>query len=77
LLDYQVRGISNAASRYHKILEENKILYNNPQDLKGSISVYCRIKPHFRGQSDAHDAVEFTGEDGSLIVNISKMGKDV
>lgn len=77
LLDNQVRGISNAASGYHRVVEENKILYNNLQDLKGSIRVYCRIKPQFGGQSDAHSAVEFIGEDGSLLVNTSKMGKDV
>lgn len=49
-----------------------------PVDIRGSgcIRVYCRIKPHFGGQSDAHGAVEFIGEDGSL-VNTSKMGKNV
>lgn len=77
LLDNQIAGISNAASGYHRVLEENKILYNNLQDLKGSIRVYCRIRPHFGGQSEAQSAVEFIGEDGSLLVNTSKMGKDV
>jgi len=78
LLDNQVAGISNAASGYHRVLEENKILYNSLQELKGSIRVYCRIRPHFGGQSEAHhSAVELIGEDGSLLVNTSKMGKDV
>eukprot|EP00253_Pinus_taeda_P031313 PITA_31313 len=77
LLDNQVAGISNAASGYHRVLEENKILYNSLQELKGSIRVYCRIRPHFGGQSEAHSAVELIAEDGSLLVNTSKMGKDV
>ena len=76
----QIREMCSVnSSGYHRVLEENKILYNNLQDLKGSIRVFCRIRPHFGGQSDAdaQSAVEFIGEDGSLLVNTSKMGKDV
>ena len=77
LLDNQIRGICSAASGYHRVLEENKTLYSNLQDLRGNIKVYCRIRPHFGGQSDAQSAVEFIGEDGFLLVNTSKMGKDI
>lgn len=31
-------GLAHAASSYHKVLEENRKLYNQVQDLKGKIS---------------------------------------
>ncbi|GJN02635.1 hypothetical protein PR202_ga20006 [Eleusine coracana subsp. coracana] len=37
---------------YHKLLEENRKLYNQVQDLKGNIRVYCRVKPFPKAQSD-------------------------
>ncbi|KAL2542432.1 Kinesin KP1 [Abeliophyllum distichum] len=41
-LGNHVKGLEVAASSYHKVLEENRLLYNQVQDLKGTIRVYCR-----------------------------------
>lgn len=32
-----VHGLAHAASGYHRVLEENRKLYNQVQDLKGNI----------------------------------------
>lgn len=46
-----INGLAHAASGYHRVLEENRKLYNQVQDLKGSIRVYCRVRPFLPGQS--------------------------
>lgn len=41
-----VHGLAHAASGYHKVLDENRKLYNQVQDLKGKIvhsSSYCDL----------------------------------
>ncbi|OQU81751.1 hypothetical protein SORBI_3006G112800 [Sorghum bicolor] len=64
-------------SAYRKLLEENRKLYNQVQDLKGSIRVYCRVKPFPKTQSDQRSTVDHIGENGEiLIVNPQKQGKD-
>ncbi|ESW35145.1 hypothetical protein PHAVU_001G210500 [Phaseolus vulgaris] len=74
-LGMHVHGLAHAASGYHRVLEENRKLYNQVQDLKGSIRVYCRVRPFFPGQPNHLSAVENT-EDGTITVNIpSKNGK--
>ncbi|RLN29873.1 hypothetical protein C2845_PM05G15600 [Panicum miliaceum] len=49
--------ISNSASQYHKVLEENRKLYNQIQDLKGNIRVYCRVRPFLPGQISSSSSV--------------------
>ncbi|XP_019187557.1 PREDICTED: kinesin-like protein KIN-14L isoform X2 [Ipomoea nil] len=66
LLADQVLEISTSALGYKKLVKENRNLYNMVQDLKGSIRVYCRIRPSFL--ADAKTAIDFIGEDGSLVV---------
>ncbi|CAD6260595.1 unnamed protein product [Miscanthus lutarioriparius] len=62
---------------YRKLLEENRKLYNQVQDLKGSIRVYCRVKPFPKTQSDQRSTVDHIGENGEiLIANPQKQGKD-
>ncbi|TKY61748.1 Kinesin-4 protein [Spatholobus suberectus] len=74
-LGVHIHGLANAASGYHRVLEENRKLYNQVQDLKGSIRVYCRVRPFFPGQSNHLSAVENI-EDGIITINIpSKNGK--
>ncbi|KAJ9547962.1 hypothetical protein OSB04_020505 [Centaurea solstitialis] len=71
----QVDELSTAAQGYHKVVKENRTLYNMVQDLKGNIRVYCRIRPAFR--NDTKNVVDFIGEDGSLVVlDPSKPSKD-
>ncbi|RDX70472.1 Kinesin-like protein KIN-14L, partial [Mucuna pruriens] len=62
----QIQDMSNKALGYHRVVEENRKLYNLVQDLKGNIRVYCRIRPSFRAESK--NVVDFIGEDGSLFI---------
>ncbi|KAK7337490.1 hypothetical protein VNO77_18067 [Canavalia gladiata] len=74
-LGMHIHGLAHAASGYHRVLEENRKLYNQVQDLKGSIRVYCRVRPFFPGQSN-HLSTVGSIEDGTIAVNIpSKNGK--
>ncbi|XP_050364601.1 kinesin-like protein KIN-14I [Argentina anserina] len=63
-----IHGLAHAASGYHKVLEENRKLYNQVQDLKGSIRVYCRVRPFLSGQSNNLSCVDHM-EDGNITVN--------
>ncbi|XP_024964619.1 kinesin-like protein KIN-14L [Cynara cardunculus var. scolymus] len=74
-MESQVEELSTAAQGYHKVVKENRTLYNMVQDLKGNIRVYCRIRPAFR--ADTKNVIDFIGEDGSLVVlDPSKPNKD-
>uniref|UniRef100_A0A0D9Y027 Kinesin motor domain-containing protein n=1 Tax=Leersia perrieri TaxID=77586 RepID=A0A0D9Y027_9ORYZ len=68
--------ISNAASGYHKVLEENRKLYNQIQDLKGNIRVYCRVRPFLPGQISLSSSVAGTEERTITIITPTKYGKD-
>ncbi|XP_073131148.1 kinesin-like protein KIN-14J [Henckelia pumila] len=72
-----LEGLIYAAQNYHSVLEENRKLYNEVQDLKGNIRVYARIRPFLPGQSDKQTTIEYIGENGELVVmNPGKQGKD-
>ncbi|XP_059645872.1 kinesin-like protein KIN-14L [Cornus florida] len=74
-LGSQVQELSTAALGYHKVVKENRNLYNMVQDLKGNIQVYCRIRPSF--SAGAKNVIDFIGDDGSLVVlDPSKSHKD-
>ncbi|KAL0306219.1 UNVERIFIED_CONTAM: Kinesin-like protein KIN-14F [Sesamum radiatum] len=74
---HHVKGLEVAASSYQKVLEENRLLYNQVQDLKGTIRVYCRVRPFLPGQSNGQSTVDYIGENGNImIVNPLKQGKD-
>ncbi|PRQ44785.1 putative minus-end-directed kinesin ATPase [Rosa chinensis] len=65
-LGTQVQELSAAALGYHKVVQENRKLYNMVQDLKGNIRVYCRIRPSFNCESK--NIIDFIGGDGSLVI---------
>ncbi|XP_015080010.1 kinesin-like protein KIN-14I [Solanum pennellii] len=70
-----IHGLAHAASGYHRVLEENRRLYNQVQDLKGSIRVYCRVRPFLPGQSSYISNVDHI-DDGSITIGVpSKNGK--
>uniref|UniRef100_A0A5B7AR15 Putative kinesin-4 isoform X1 n=1 Tax=Davidia involucrata TaxID=16924 RepID=A0A5B7AR15_DAVIN len=74
-LGVHIHGLAHAASGYHKVLEENRKLYNQVQDLKGSIRVYCRVRPFLAGQSSCLSTVDHI-EEGTITINTpSKYGK--
>nr|XP_043640011.1 kinesin-like protein KIN-14F [Erigeron canadensis] len=76
-LVHHTKDLEVASSSYHKVLEENRQLYNQVQDLKGAIRVYCRVKPFTHEQIDEKSTVEYIGENGNImIVNPHKQGKD-
>ncbi|KAJ8754251.1 hypothetical protein K2173_002151 [Erythroxylum novogranatense] len=76
-LVHYIKGLEVASSSYHQVLEENRQLYNQVQDLKGTIRVYCRVRPFLPGQSNGQSTVDYIGENGNImIVNPLKHGKD-
>ncbi|KAJ4884477.1 P-loop containing nucleoside triphosphate hydrolases superfamily protein [Raphanus sativus] len=69
--------LSNAAENYHAVLTENRKLFNELQELKGNIRVFCRVRPFLPGQGAPDTVVEYIGEDGELVVtNPTRPGKD-
>ncbi|XP_022039724.1 kinesin-like protein KIN-14I isoform X2 [Helianthus annuus] len=74
-LGQHVLGLAHAASGYHRVLEENRKLYNQVQDLKGNIRVYCRVRPFLGRQSNATNTVDCI-EEGTISINTPpKYGK--
>ncbi|XP_052187688.1 kinesin-like protein KIN-14I isoform X2 [Diospyros lotus] len=70
-----IHGLAHAASGYHKVLEENRKLYNQVQDLKGSIRVYCRVRPFLGAQSNYLSTVDHIEEGTITIAAPSRHGK--
>ncbi|ONM27395.1 P-loop nucleoside triphosphate hydrolase superfamily protein with CH (Calponin Homology) domain [Zea mays] len=71
-----LRIISHAASGYRKVVEENRKLYNQIQDLRGNIRVYCRVRPFHPGKEFPSSSVAGI-EDRTITVMVpSKHGKD-
>ncbi|KAH6819054.1 kinesin 4 [Perilla frutescens var. frutescens] len=67
--------LANAASRYQKVLEENRKLYNQVQDLKGNIRVYCRIRPFLPGQPAGLSTADALDDQSLSIITPAKSGK--
>ncbi|XP_040999315.1 kinesin-like protein KIN-14K isoform X4 [Juglans microcarpa x Juglans regia] len=76
-LGVKLKVLADAAENYDVVLAENRKMFNEIQDLKGNIRVYCRIRPFFPGQREKRTTVEYIGENGELVVaNRSKPGKE-
>ncbi|RZR99339.1 hypothetical protein BHM03_00028858 [Ensete ventricosum] len=74
----QLKLLTDAAENYHTVLAENRRLYNEVQELKGNIRVYCRIRPFLPGENVKQTTIEYIGDNGELLIaNPSKQGKDV
>ncbi|WJX13335.1 hypothetical protein P8452_03733 [Trifolium repens] len=74
-LGSHLHSLATSASRYQKVLEENRKLYNQMQDLKGNIRVYCRVRPLI-GQNKC-GIVCSVEEESISIITPSKNGKEV
>ncbi|CAA0834665.1 P-loop nucleoside triphosphate hydrolases superfamily protein with CH (Calponin Homology) domain [Striga hermonthica] len=74
-LGKHLKSLAHAASGYQKVLEENRKLYNQVQDLKGNIRVYCRIRPFLPGQPSFLSAAEVVDEKTLTILTPAKHGK--
>ncbi|KAL6749349.1 P-loop containing nucleoside triphosphate hydrolase protein [Haematococcus lacustris] len=60
----QIDVITN---KYRAMQEENRKLYNQVQDLRGAIRVFCRIRPAGRTNDSSEVCVEGAGEDGLVV----------
>ncbi|QCE07290.1 kinesin family member C2/C3 [Vigna unguiculata] len=75
-LSKHLHGLASAASGYQKVLEENRKLYNQLQDLKGNIRVYCRVRPSKGAQPNHHCPISNLDEGSISLLVPSKNGKD-
>ncbi|KAJ1263709.1 hypothetical protein BS78_09G207000 [Paspalum vaginatum] len=72
-----LKCLVDAAENYHKVLSENQKLFNEVQELKGNIRVYCRVRPFLSGQDKKTTTIDYMGENGELLIsNPFKQGKD-
>ncbi|KAJ6340117.1 hypothetical protein OIU77_007963 [Salix suchowensis] len=65
----KLKALIDATGDYHIVLAENRRMFNELQELKGNIRVYCQIRPFLLGRLQ-NTMVELA------IVNPSKQGKD-
>ncbi|XP_021282528.1 kinesin-like protein KIN-14G [Herrania umbratica] len=75
-LGKHLHTLAYAASGYQRVLEENRKLYNQVQDLKGNIRVYCRVRPFLSGQSNSLSSVDNRDDSTITIITPSKYGKE-
>ncbi|XVF31437.1 hypothetical protein REPUB_Repub16aG0145900 [Reevesia pubescens] len=75
-LGKHLHSLAYAASGYQRVLEENRKLYNQVQDLKGNIRVYCRVRPFLSGQSTGLSSVDHMDDGTITIITPSKYGKE-
>ena len=62
----QVDDLQDMAGKYADTVEENRRLYNEVQDLKGNIRVFCRIRPPGT-TGDQNPSCLDTGVDGEVL----------
>ncbi|KAL1549553.1 Kinesin-like protein KIN-14I, variant 2 [Salvia divinorum] len=74
-LGKQVVRLASQASGYQKVLEENRKLYNQVQDLKGNIRVYCRVRPFLPGHSNGLNILDEVVDNALTIQTSGKHGK--
>ncbi|KAK6921172.1 Calponin homology domain, partial [Dillenia turbinata] len=76
-LGVKLRGLAELVKNYRAVVAENQRFYNELQELKGNIRVYCRVRPFLPGQPAKQMTINVIGENGELaLINPSKTGKD-
>ncbi|KAK7369979.1 hypothetical protein VNO80_12028 [Phaseolus coccineus] len=75
-LGIKLKPLLHAAENYQVVIAENKKMFNEIQELKGNIRVYCRIRPSVSGKMEKESIVEHIGENNLVVANPSKEGKD-
>ncbi|XP_058757794.1 kinesin-like protein KIN-14C isoform X1 [Vicia villosa] len=70
-----LKPLIHASQNYQVILAENKKLFNEVQELKGNIRVFCRIRPFHVGKKETQTIIEDIGENDLVVENPTK-GKD-
>ncbi|XP_028181536.1 kinesin-like protein KIN-14P [Glycine soja] len=76
LLGINLKSLVDAAESYQIVLAENRKLFNEVQELKGNIRVYCRLRPFLPGQKEKQSIVEHIGETDLVVANPAKQGKE-
>ncbi|XP_047313191.1 kinesin-like protein KIN-14F isoform X2 [Impatiens glandulifera] len=74
-LGKHMKRLAHAASSYQKVLDENRKLYNQIQDLKGNIRVYCRVRPFMPGQPNGVTSVDNIDDGNITVLFPPKYGK--
>ncbi|CAK8579573.1 unnamed protein product [Lathyrus sativus] len=74
-LGVNLKPLVHASQNYQVILAENKQMFNEIQELKGNIRVFCRIRPFLAGKKETQSIIEDIGENDLVVENPSK-GKD-
>ncbi|KAL2321198.1 hypothetical protein Fmac_030167 [Flemingia macrophylla] len=75
-LGVNLKPLVDAAENYQVVLTENRKLFNEIQELKGNIRVYCRLRPFLPGQKEKQTIVEHIGETELVVANPAKTGKE-
>ncbi|KAK8939863.1 Kinesin-4 [Platanthera guangdongensis] len=75
ILGKHMHSFANVASGYRTVLDENRKLYNQVQELKGSIRVYCRVRPNFSGQSSI-STVRCIEDENITLITSGRYGKE-
>ncbi|GAB4835768.1 hypothetical protein Ancab_000678 [Ancistrocladus abbreviatus] len=81
-LGKHLHTLAHAASGYRKVLEENRKLYNQVQDLKGNVipavksRLSSRVRPFLPGQTSYSSSVDHIEEGNITIMVPSKYAKD-
>ncbi|GAB4818535.1 hypothetical protein N2152v2_005581 [Parachlorella kessleri] len=68
--------VTDIHQRLAAVREENRLLYNTVQDLRGNIRVFCRVRPQ-GATGDASQIVVDTLDDQQLRLYNPKAGKDL
>ncbi|KXZ46235.1 hypothetical protein GPECTOR_45g105 [Gonium pectorale] len=69
----EIDSVADLRERFARIQKENRDLYNEVQDLKGSIRVFCRVRPCGTTGDSAPSCLD-VGLDGELAVFTDKPG---
>lgn len=69
-------SLAEAAAGYKQVVDENRKLYNQVQDLKGSIRVYCRVRPFLGGKGKLASCVDCPDDVTMAVTTSVKGGKD-
>ncbi|GJM93166.1 hypothetical protein PR202_ga09697 [Eleusine coracana subsp. coracana] len=76
-IGHELTGLVNAAENYHKVLAENQKLFNEVQELKGNIRVYCRVRPFLPGQDGKATTIDYIGENAEVFSDIQPLIRSV
>ncbi|GMH37672.1 hypothetical protein BSKO_05545 [Bryopsis sp. KO-2023] len=74
-MKHKVESLDGIHSKYKKIQDENRKLYNMVQDLRGNIRVFCRVRPMGTTGDQSLGCVECGSEGELAIQGGSKDGK--